>query len=338
VSAGRWERFERIGLEPGEPWATRVLCRDRESGRLVDLYDVHPPTSEEDDEADVDALLPINALVDDETLRSRADVVGWLVVGEDDQGHYAVARHQPGLPLDQLVRNMARGGSFDIDYETFDGRALASTDEPVPGIHRARIVRVPPLRHEIAIGLVVEVAVAVQAIHEAGYVHGMLRPASILVDPSGGVAVAGLGTQSLEMRAMASTGSGNNRDRVSYMAPEFLRTAVADRRTDVFSLGAILYELLTFSRAFSRETTWDTIEALRNDDLRPPRSVAPHVPPAIDDLVMRCVSRDPGRRPPDMATLLTELRPHAPADARADLIAPGRGTGAGRKGARNVAL
>jgi serine/threonine protein kinase len=104
----------------------------------------------------------------------------------------------------------------------------------------------------------------------------------------------------------------------AYMAPEQTGGGSGDAQSEVFSLGVVLYELLCGQRPFDRPTVLDTLEAVREAPLHPPSALAPErrIPPDVDDLVLRALDRDRGRRFVDMAQLARACREAAPARRR----------------------
>jgi serine/threonine protein kinase len=80
------------------------------------------------------------------------------------------------------------------------------------------------------------------------------------------------------------------------MAPEQLQGNEADRQSDIFSLGAVLYEMVTGNRAFERKSQLSVITAILEKDPAPIRSVKPSTPPALDHAVGRCLAKDPEER------------------------------------------
>jgi serine/threonine-protein kinase len=155
-----------------------------------------------------------------------------------------------------------------------------------------------PLPVEEALRLALQMAAALEAAHAKGITHRDLKPANILVTKEGvklldfGLAkpLAGWGGTGDATRTIEGTILGTP----SYMAPEQIEGKPCDARSDVFSFGAVLYEMLTGSRAF------DGMAAVMRDDPKPP--------PALEPVVMRCLEKQAARRFQSMAELREALR------------------------------
>jgi serine/threonine-protein kinase len=92
-----------------------------------------------------------------------------------------------------------------------------------------------------------------------------------------------------------------------YLAPEQIEGRDPDRRADVYACGVVLYELFTDQLPFDGGNPMDVLMHHLKTEPRPPRELAPEMPPALDALVLRCLAKDPARRPRDAGTLLDEL-------------------------------
>src|SRR6185503_18311159 len=99
-------------------------------------------------------------------------------------------------------------------------------------------------------------------------------------------------TVTTPLRTLAETVMGT----AGYMAPEQVRGLPADERADIFALGAILFEMLTGSRAFDRPSQVETLNAILHDDLPPFEGTAALLPPTVERIVRRCVEKDPDAR------------------------------------------
>lgn len=161
--------------------------------------------------------------------------------------------------------------------------------------------------------LLLQVARGVAAAHAAGIIHRDLKPGNVLLTSEGIPKVADFGLAKQMEAAGASleaglTATGAVLGTPSYMAPEQAGSA---RRVgppaDVYSLGAILYELLTGQPPFRGPTVTDTLLLLLTEDVRPPRELRPDVPRDLEAICLRCLDKDQGRRYPNAAELSGDL-------------------------------
>ena len=154
----------------------------------------------------------------------------------------------------------------------------------------------------------VEIADALDKAHRAGIVHRDLKPANIMLTKSGaklldfGLAKLRIPPKPFGMSTLTSfggdpgTGQGTILGTLHYMAPEQIEGREADPRTDIFALGAVLFEATTGKRAFDAATSAGVIGAILKDDPPPMADNRPLVPPALDDLVQACLAKLPDDR------------------------------------------
>ncbi|MGH8794164.1 MAG: protein kinase domain-containing protein [Stackebrandtia sp.] len=169
------------------------------------------------------------------------------------------------------------------------------------------------------------------AAHRNGLVHRDVKPENVLVphDAPGDVKVADFGlAQALRSVRYGSTDEIARRGRASdgpflatveYVAPEVVTTRRADTRSDVYSAGIMLYELLTGQVPFDGDDPGRVARRHVDDDVPPPSAIVAGLPAVVDDLVVRATRRDPEARPPDAAAFAVRvdvareaLRPTAP--------------------------
>jgi serine/threonine-protein kinase len=155
------------------------------------------------------------------------------------------------------------------------------------------------LSPEALVRLIRDVTGAIQAAHKTGLIHRDLKPANILVatDDQGGLHpyVVDFGLA----RDQEDTGlsrSGIISGTPSYLSPEQAQGDVLDRRSDVYSLGVILYEMLGGQPPFQGASPAHVLVRLIQEDAQPLRKIAPSVPPDLETIVMKCLEKDPARR------------------------------------------
>ena len=162
-----------------------------------------------------------------------------------------------------------------------------------------------------AIAIFRQILRGVGAAHASGIMHRDLKPANLMVLPDGSVKVLDFGLA--KVMEPSVTGSGTRRGTVAYMAPEQVRGLAVDARADLWALGVILYEMLVGRRPFDGEEDVVVAHAILHDEPALPSRMRAHVPPAIEDLVLHLLRKDPRRRVSSVAELERAL---AAADRR----------------------
>ena len=128
-----------------------------------------------------------------------------------------------------------------------------------------------------------------------GMVHRDVSPTNILISYDGAVKLVDFGLAAAAAAAVAPS-PGGFKGKISYMSPEQVRGAAVDRRSDVFSVGTILYQLTTGRLPFIDATEPGVVQQLLHRDAAPPSTLVPGYPPPLEAIVMRALARDPDRR------------------------------------------
>jgi len=206
------------------------------------------------------------------------------------------------------------------DIETVDGVDLIAM-EYIRGKTLDEVVGRKGLPVGQTLRYSVQITRALEAAHDAGIVHRDIKPANIMVSETGVLKVLDFGLAKLrqppeaapreagnnettaETRLPERTAEGIIMGTVSYMSPEQASGKPVDARSDIFSFGVVLFEMLTGRRPFQGESTAELLSAILRDDPPSLRDLAPGVPREIERIVNRCLRKDPGRRFQDMADL-----------------------------------
>jgi serine/threonine-protein kinase len=194
---------------------------------------------------------------------------------------------------------------FDVGE---DHGTLYLAMEYVPGGSLAqRLVDGPPLPVEEKIRIVAEVAHALGHAHERGVLHRDVKPANILLTPSLAAKVTDFGIGKLLTGDTDLTSTGQMVGSPAYMSPEQIRGEKLDVRSDIFSLGVVLYQVLTGRKPFPAETLTTLVYQVLNEEPEDPTVYAPDVPPELVPVIRRCLAKKRDSRYTDAAELAAEL-------------------------------
>jgi len=212
-------------------------------------------------------------------------------------------QHHPGIVAIYAVGE-EKGVHFIAQELVEGGRTLA--DELIE-YHRQ-----PELRGSYYIEitkLFIEIADALQHAHESKVVHRDLKPSNILITPDGSPKVTDFGIAKIE-DALALSRTGDFAGTPFYMSPEqaMSRRIGVDHRTDIFSLGATLYEAITFNRAFDGDTSQQVLEKITLVDPPDPRRIRSRIPRDIAAICLKALEKRRERRYQSMKEFAADLR------------------------------
>ena len=176
-----------------------------------------------------------------------------------------------------------------------------------------------PLTEKIS--LLEQVCAGLAFAHKAGIVHRDVKPANIMIDREGVVRVLDFGIARIEGSAM--TQDGTMMGSLNYMSPEQMLGKPVDQRSDVFSVGSVAYELLCYHQAFKGNLNDGLLHRLPHEDPPLLKELEPTVPLAIEQVVMRALEKDPGRRFQNLSDMRTAFV-NAMASTRPPTVLHGR--------------
>ncbi len=206
---------------------------------------------------------------------------------------------------------------FDIG-ETPDGQLFIAMAY-CPGSTLKQRILEGPLPIDEAVGIAIQIADGLAAAHDAGVVHRDIKPANILTTDQDQVKIVDFGLAKLAGDA-AVTREGSVVGTPAYMSPEQASGDDVDGRSDIWAVGAVLYEMLTGRRAFAADHERAVLHAITTSDPTPMDTLRPQVPAEVQRIVRRCLKRDPKRRYQHARELVEDLRRFRGESAPADIV------------------
>ena len=222
-------------------------------------------------------------------LAQNADFVHMFL----DEARLAALLHHPNIA--QVFDIGQVGGSFFFVMEHVHGRDLRDV------VRKAKAAGGMPLQHALAI-----VSAAAAGLHYAHekrgpddrslhLVHRDVSPANLIVTFDGGVKLVDFGVAKARSRH-AETRGGTLKGKIAYMSPEQCRGEPVDRRSDIFALGIVLYELTTGGRLFRGDNEFALLQQIATEDVPPPSLRRPDFPTGLEVILMRALARDKSHR------------------------------------------
>src|SRR5438876_1838740 len=202
----------------------------------------------------------------------------------------------------RITRQLAHPNICRVyDIAEFDGQHFLSM-EYIDGEDLASLIkRIGYLSNEKALEIARQLVAGLAAAHERGVLHRDLKPANIMIDGHGRVRIMDFG---IAVATGDETVEGQIVGTPAYMAPEQFAGMPATERSDIYSLGLVLYEIYCGKRAVGGAGSYSPA---KQEGLTPPSEVRQGVDPVSERLIMRCLERDPGLRPASVAQLAAAL-------------------------------
>lgn len=294
-----------------------LLCADVDRGRTISRYRVLDRIAEGGMGEVYRAKM--------ETLGGAEKVVALKVVRKD------LAKNDEFASLFIDEARLAIGLSHANIVQSFDaGRIddqLFLAMEYVAGVHLGDLLQAcerrfqQPIPHRHLIYIAVESLKGLDYAHRhvdsndrsLGVVHRDVSPGNILISWEGEVKVADFGIAKSALRSRETTGE-QVKGKLPYIAPEQLRQSGVDRRTDIYSLGAVMYEALTDRWLVDANDTDEAIRDILRGRFPRPREINPEIPEAVEEIVLRALCTDPSARYPSAAAMRQELERYALSD------------------------
>ncbi|MBI2839485.1 MAG: protein kinase [Acidobacteria bacterium] len=172
---------------------------------------------------------------------------------------------------------------------------------------KQKLLRERKLPPEVAVEIIIKVVEALDYAHLKGVIHRDLKPANILITNSGAVKVMDYGiARAISKEGLTATGAFMGTP--AYMAPETTGAKPVDHKSDLYSVGVILFELLTGCTPFASDSPFALIERHRVDPPPPLRSIDPSMPASLERVILKLLEKDPEKRHGSAEELINELR------------------------------
>jgi serine/threonine-protein kinase len=319
-----------LGIELRQLWAAAQLAQVFGRPRMAPRQEL-PATRAE--RTDPDHPLTPSSHTPTETLPRRfGDFDLLAVLGQGGMGivYKAWDRKLKRIVALKMILRQELASESDLERFRTEAEAAAHLDHPaivpvygageiegqpyfcmkyVEGKTLADLLHDGPLSPQEAARLLAPICRAVQHAHQQGLLHRDLKPSNILIDHDGQPHVADFGLAKRFEDANSLTGTGVIVGTPSYMAPEQATNSrgLVGPASDVYSLGAILYEMLTGRPPFQAPTKFDTLLLVLEQDPVPPRVLNPKVDPELAEICLQCLQKEPALRYANAARLADDL-------------------------------
>ena len=200
---------------------------------------------------------------------AHPNIVNVYDVGEDNGLHYIVMELVEGITLKEYIEKKAR------------------------------------LSVKEAISIAIQVSMGIEAAHNNHIIHRDIKPQNIIISREGKVKVTDFG---IARAATSNTITSNVMGSVHYTSPEQARGGYSDEKSDIYSLGVTMFEMLTGRVPFNGETTVSIAIKHIQDEMPSPRDFVPEIPVSVEQIIFKCTQKSPDRRYENMGQLITDLK------------------------------
>ncbi len=244
----------------------------------------------------------------------HTNIVSVHAIGEQDGHHFYAMELVDGGPLSRILDDLKGGRASAPWDQTMTVRPSAPKSEPAPGSSpeaSSSGITTTGGRDwfDTVARLVADVADALEYAHASGVIHRDIKPGNLLLSRDGRLSIADFGLARVAQEP-GMTMSGSLIGTPAYMSPEQIAAGrmKLDHRTDVYSLGAVLYEMLTLERPFPGESREEIITGILTKEPRPPKRVNARVPLDLETICLKAMEKDPDRRYASAAEMAADLR------------------------------
>ena len=226
----------------------------------------------------------------------HSHIVPVFAVGSERGVHFYAMQHIEGQSLATVIAEMAAGQTSRQplgEPSVVTGGRTTQTLGAMSTEHSTRSKRF--YRHVAKIGR--QVAEALEYAHQMGVIHRDIKPANLLLDARGHVWIADFGLAHFQDR-VGVTVSGEVLGTLRYVSPEqaMAKKGLVDHRTDIYSLGATLYEFLTLRPVFDGKDRHALLHQIGFDEPQPPRTIEPAIPVELETIVLKALGKTPSER------------------------------------------
>jgi serine/threonine-protein kinase len=195
-----------------------------------------------------------------------------------------------------------------FDFGDVDGIPFI-TMEYVRGITlRYLLTQTGSLPYSAGLRLARQLCRGLQAAHEVGVLHRDIKPENLIVQPNGNAKLMDFGiARPIQRVDQGQTQAGMVVGTPQYLAPEQLQGKAIDERADLWAVGVVIFEIFTSQTPFRGDNPMQMIVATLNEQPTPPRTYWPQMPEPLEQIILRCLARDPAKRYRTAAALLADL-------------------------------